>query len=713
MQSVSRPALGPKRIATPVALAIVALLSFLPAHAQVDTSEWKCEFCPFASGYDASVDVGASYVSDDAFRFGNATGYDQAGGYAELGGEGHYANDGYQLNWFAEDLGLDSRVFEVDAGRQGRYGVYLGYRELPYRRYDSTGTVYTAASADSLTLPANWVPATNTAGFTALATSLMPVNIESDRTEIDAGGHLLATSNFRLYADYRHLTREGVDIVSGANFTQSSLLPRMLDFETDLVDVGIGYAHGPFSVSLSWFGSFFTNNLSSLTWENAFTSPAGEEQRRLAQEPDNDFQQLSLSGNYHARTLDTVIAFSAALGQGTQDELLLPYTINPNVVAGALPVSSLDGKVDTTNYALTLTSRPLPKTRVKLAYRYDERDNQTAQSTWSRVIVDSFASGDSELNTPYSFERSRLTASGSYDLFDSVRVSAGYDRTTLDRDFQEVAQQTEDSGWGRILWHATAWLDINAKGGASKRDIDRYDTSVAGNLGQNPLLRKYNLAYRYREFGELTVSVAPLDSPISVGLFMLWADDSYNQSLLGMTSSETAHWNVDLGWTISDRASIYAFVGQDSIDAEQAGSENFAAADWTAVHEDDFSVYGGGLRLNQISEKTNVRLDFTHTAGETAIAVNDALGGQGAFPDLESDLDSLKLTLNYMHSERLNVDLSLRYESFMTSDWAISGVQPDTIPNVLSLGEDPYDYDVWVLGVSFRYLIGGVDPASP
>ena len=91
----------------------------------------------------------------------------------------------------------------------------------------------------------------------------------------------------------------------------------------------------------------------------------------------------------------------------------------------------------------------------------------------------------------------------------------------------------------------------------------------------------------------------------------------------------------------------------------------------------------------------------------------DALGGQGAFPDLESDLDSLKLTLNYMHSERLNVDLSLRYESFMTSDWAISGVQPDTIPNVLSLGEDPYDYDVWVLGVSFRYLIGGVDPASP
>ena len=38
---------------------------------------------------------------------------------------------------------------------------------------------------------------------------------------------------------------------------------------------------------------------------------------------------------------------------------------------------------------------------------------------------------------------------------------------------------------------------------------------------------------------------------------------------------------------------------------------------------------------------------------------------------------------------------------------ALAGVQPDTIPTVLTMGAQPYDYDVWVVGLSFRYLVGG------
>ena len=39
--------------------------------------------CPFAKGHEASYDAGGAYVSDDAARFGNATGYDEAGGYVD------------------------------------------------------------------------------------------------------------------------------------------------------------------------------------------------------------------------------------------------------------------------------------------------------------------------------------------------------------------------------------------------------------------------------------------------------------------------------------------------------------------------------------------------------------------------------------------------------------------------------------------------------
>ncbi len=688
-----------------IAVAALCVFSTAPAMAQADTSNWKCEYCPFPSGYDAEVDVGASYVSDDAARFGNASGYDEAGGYLNLGGEGHYANDGYQLNWFAEDLGLDSRVFEVDGGRQGKFGFHLGYSELPYRLFDSTSTVFTAASSETLVLPTNWVPASLTSGFTELATSLQPRNIESDRQTLTAGANLQASSDFSLFADYRHQERDGIDIVSGANFIQGSYLPRVLDFETDLVDLGVAYSNGSLNLSLAWFGSFFKNNVNSLTWDNPFTSFPGAEQGRLAQEPDNEFQQLTLSGAYVADTLKSVIAFSAGLGQGKQTEQLLPYTINPTITAGNPPLSNLDGKVDTTNYALTVTSRPFSKARVKLAYRYDERDNQTAQSSWSRVIVDSFASGENELNTPYSFERERLSVSGAYRLFDSVRVSAGYDRTDLQRDFQEVAEQTEDSGWGQVRWKATQWLDIKAKGGTSRREIDRYDTDLAASFGQNPLLRKYNLAYRYREFGELTMSVTPAELPFSVGLSALFADDSYSKSDLGLTDSENLHFSLDLGYTLSETASIYLVGGVENIDAAQLGSATFSIPTWQAEHEDKFNHYGAGLQLRQLGEKTDLSIDYLFTDGSTSINMREN-GVDNLFPDLESELESLRVRVNYRKSDRLDVDLSLRYESFQTKDWAIEGVEPDTIRTVLTFGADPYDYSVWVFGVSFRYLIG-------
>lgn len=680
--------------------------------AQVDTSEWICQYCPFPAGYEADIEVGASYVTDDAFRFGNATGLDEAGGYIDVGGSGRYDNEGYQLNWFAEDLGLDSRVFEIDGGRQGRFGFNLGYSELPYRLFDSTSTVFTPTSADTLVLPAGWVTASLTSGFTELTSSLQPQNIESDRRTLTAGADFNAATNVSVFVDYRHQERDGIDIVSGPNLTQASLLPRVLDFETDTVDFGVKYSKGALSMELAWYGSFFKNNVNSLTWDNPFTPFPGAEQGRLAQEPDNEFQQLSFSGAYVADSINSVIAFSAAMGQGEQTARLLPYTINPTMAAGNLPRASLDGKVDTTNYALTLTSRPLPKARIKLAYRYDERDNQTAQSLWSRVIVDSFPSAESELNTPYSFERSRFSISGGYRLFGSVDLSAGYDRTDLDRDFQEVAEQSEDTGWGRARFRVADWLEVIAKGGTSRREIDNYDTDLAMSLGQNPLLRKYNLAYRYREFGELTASISPSNMSLSVGLSARFSDDSYSHSELGLTDGDTSHFTADLNYAVSEKASIYLFGGFEDIEAIQLGSATFSTPTWQANHEDRFDHYGAGLLLRQIGARTDLSLDYLFTEGDTRINMSNG-GTNAPFPALESELQSLRLKMRFQKSERLDIDLNLRYESFKTRDWAIEGVAPDTIQTVLTLGADPYDYDVWVIGLGFRYLIGARDISFP
>ncbi len=693
----------PRTLVAPVVLLAPALV-----FAQVDTSDWACESCPFDEGYRADVNAGGTYVGEDgAIRFGNATGYDEKGGYANVDGDGRYTSDGYRLDWMIEDLGLSSRVIEMDGGRQGTFGFHVGYRELPYRRFDTTRTVFNPSTSDTLTLPSSWVPAGLTTDMTQLSSSLRGRTIESDRQIIDAGGNWKPARAFRLYADFQRQNRDGIDITGGSSYTQSSLLPRWFDYQTDLIDAGIQYGTDRASLTLAYFGSYFTNQNASLTWDTPFTS-------HLA--------SVSIEWRWHRTTIfsrsrfqvltgwtqwDTVVAFTLASGRGEQNEPLLPYTVNPFVNADALPRSSLGGEVDTANYALTVTSRPLPKGRIKFAYRFDERDNKTLQSDWNRVITDFFVSGDIEQNVPYSFERSAVSLSGELVVWKDIRISAGGERKIVKRDYQEVAEQTVDSGWGQARWRPLAWLDLRVKGGASERDIDRYDESVAVSLGQNPLMRKYNLAYRYRSYGEFIASITPLDSPVSFSTTVLFADDRYNKSLLGMTDSEELRATADVSWAVSDSSSVYLMVGHENIDALQLGSEQFDVWDWSAKHNDTFNHIGAGFHWRQVDGKYDIRLDYNRTDGETTVDYLSVSGGPSRLPDLTSTMDAARMEVAYRWSDRIDATLDLRYESFKVADYAL--VSPSTIPTVLTLGAQPYDYKVWALGLGFRYSFGGGD----
>lgn len=682
---------------------------------QPDTSSWECRFCPFQTGSHTDYAVGITNMDDDAARFGDATGYDDAGTYLNLDGTGTHIADDYRWDWDAEDLGLDSRVLNLTGGRPGSFGYRIGYRQLPRYAYDTTRSVYTA-SGGNLVLPSNWASAVADLGFAAAVNAnLAAVDIASEREILSLGGDYLLNSQFQFFADYAREKRDGVDMLGGSFFTQSAVLPRPFDYQTDQWELGARYRADWGSLQLAYYGSFFESSTIGVAWDNPFglpTDPARPDQGQLAQPPDNDAHQITLSGLYRL-TSRTLVSFAAGVGSMAQDRALLPYTINANLAPEPLPRANLDGDVDTSHWSLTLTSRPIPKGRVKFAYRFDDRDNGTSVDTWNRIIADAFVSGDSEVNAPYSFQRSRLSLSADYDLFNTLRLSGGYERKELERDLQEVAEQTEDIGWGRLRWRPNAWLDVNAKAGTARRDIDQYDTSLAASLGQNPLLRKYNLAYRYREFIELTASAALPDRNITVSASARYADDSYTRSVLGLLNSDATRYGFDVAWQASAETSLYLHSSWEDMDADQAGSEFAGPPDWRASTADAFQTYGLGVRTSALSDKIDLTLDYTHADGSSETTVLSAGGSNSRFPDIESDLNSLRLMASYRWSERLHARLELRYEDFKMEDWALAGVGPLTIPTVLSLGAQPYDYDVLLIGLSLRYGFGGGDIALP
>jgi hypothetical protein len=220
-------------------------------------------------------------------------------------------------------------------------------------------------------------------------------------------------------------------------------------------------------------------------------------------------------------------------------------------------------------------------------------------------------------------------------------------------------------------------------------------------------MRKYHLAYRYREFGDATFSWSPGGAPISVSLTGLFADDEYTRSEVGLTDASEVSVALDFGWSISETTSLYFNTGFDTLESTQFGSESFADADWRADNEDEFMTVGAGINFREIGERFDLQLDYMRSEGTSSINLDSAADAPAQFPDLETTLDYLRVRLGFRQSERIEWNLYALYQTFESEDWALQGVTPDALPLLLSLGATPYDDEQVIVGLGFRYKMGG------
>ena len=119
---------------------------------------------------------------------------------------------------------------------------------------------------------------------------------------------------------------------------------------------------------------------------------------------------------------------------------------------------------------------------------------------------------------------------------------------------------------------------------------------------------------------------------------------------------------------------------------------------------------GGGVVWRKVAgSKVDLTVDYTY--GRSEGAINTAVGGSpdagGPFPNLETELNSLRLRASYDVSERLRVGVAWTWEDYDSTDWQLGGVEPATVPNLLGMSPDPYKYSVNLIGVSFSYRFGG------
>lgn len=664
----------------------------------VDTSKWKCKYCEFEEGFSGEVELGAGYVSDDSFKFGEYNGLFEKGAYFIGNATARYRDeDADYMDLFIRDLGLEKRSIGIEGGRQGKYKLFLRYDEIPHYISDTAETPYLGNGSDLLTLPPGWVRAGTTAGMTELATSLHQVDLKTKRKRADVGMAFTPTSNWEYKLKYRHEVKDGQIATAGAFFFNAAQLIKPVDHVTDQVDASVTYMTKKWQTSVAYYGSFFKNNNDSLTFDNAYTSGFGADTGQLALAPDNQFNQFVLSGGFQV-TEGTIASAEVAMGRMEQNDSFLPYTTNIPLNS-TLPSNSLNGLVDTMTANLKLISALSEKWRLNAAYTYNDRDNKTPQLTFnSWVTTDSFVNGP-RTTLPYSFTENDFKLSADYRFVRSTKLGFGYDYEAIERTYQEADKTKENTLWANVTVRA-ADTDLIVKIARGDRDVSNYTPVPEIQPPENSLLRKYNMADRERLVSKMHASILPVEN-ITLGLSVDYATDDYTDSQIGLTDGSEFSIHADASMVLTEKTNLHFFVGQQYIKSSQAGSQAFSTPDWFANNNDTITTAGIGL-TQVINEKLDVGADFTVSRSVGEVTVTSG-GIPSVFPDNVTNLDSLKLYANYQLKEAISLYLGYWYESYDSSNWALDGVTPDTIPNVLSLGIQSPSYDVNVVALSLRY----------
>ncbi|MEE8370876.1 MAG: MtrB/PioB family decaheme-associated outer membrane protein, partial [Sphingomonadales bacterium] len=643
------------------------------------------------------------------------------------------------------DLGLESRSLRFEHGQQGVFSVHAFYDQIPKFLLDSARTPYIVQNGGTnLTLPAGWVPNDRDArSLTTLTTDLQDLNVDHERQKFGGGFQWIPKDDWLIKSEYSRENKKGSRTIaaifgsSGGN-PGGAIVPEPVDYETDNLDISIAYTGKRTHFALAYNLSIFRDNNSGFTFQNPFASsrwaapasfPGGFGE--IATPPDNKAHRISLSG-VHIFNDTTRATANFTYGRMTQNDLFLPFTVNPDLVVPiALPRTSLNGEIETTLANLRISSRPSPKLTLSARYKYDKRDNNTPRDVFIRVPGDSQDQGDitgstARINLPYSKKQHLFEVDVGYRLSSDFKLMVGYNYEQLERTFFEVAKtrehKIEAKLRGTISSRLSGWIgfDYADRGGTEYIDNLAFQAShTPEHLGpdsedefeNHPLVRKFFIADRQRLKVNGSANWMPSDNLV-FSVMGRYSNDDYDKSVVGLNGSTVTSVTLDASFNPHQAISYHAFYTYENLEYEQTGFANrrgtdltdFAAQNWTAGTNDKVNTIGFGFEWAAKKDKLDITFDYNYSRAVTGFELT---GGTALsfepLPKLKTSLHMADFRADYQYTANLSVRMRYLFQSLDVTDFSLDGIDPDAMQRIIGLGNRSPDYNVHVIGISTIY----------
>lgn len=699
---------------------------------------------------EKEISIGAWYLDDDSWRYGKYSGLKDKGGYALFDFKlekrpDPKSDDTTRWRFQGWRLGLDSRRVVFDYRQQGTQRFKVDYREIPNNRFDDGLTPFREQTPGVWNLPAGWElnpHKTTTGSFLTLQENLVDLSVDTQRRRLDLAYDRKLSSTWNLEIDFRHETKKGertLGSIFGYSFAnpRGVILPAPVDQTTDILEAMFNYGTSRLQFGFGIYASFFSNDDNTLTFQNPYGHLASwadvvtfpDSQGRIALEPDNSYIQFKAYGGMNFNST-TRLSAAFSYGQMEQDDALLPYSINPELVVHTpLPRTSADAKINTSMFNVRLTSQLARRLGLVVNYHYDDRDNKTPREVYPYIGGDSQDQRkfeDGRINLPYSYTRHKADAIISYRFARSARFKAGIEYSDYSRDYQEVEDSDELAWLGGFSFRGWSMAALKFDFRSSSREVSEYignapliNSFLPGAIGEDdwqnhPQLRKYYLTDRDRDEYRVRADFFP-SAQLNFGLASSFLEDDYDAGFFGLNEATIKSWTVDAGWYPREHIALTGFYTFEEYDASQSSraiqntnSPGDPDKNWFADTKDSVDTWNIALTFTDIGADKGWKgvefgMDYTFSDTVSVINVVSVSEDTAPLPDLQSKMQTFNIWSSMAVGERSSIRLTAENARLKTKDWGLDGVETDTLDWVLLLGQSAANYDLWLISASWSY----------
>jgi len=462
------------------------------------------------------------------------------------------------LNFDAGDFGYDTQSYKIDGGLWGKFKFDLFYNEIPHNFTFDAKTTFRGAGSDTLT----GTPNTNISSWDSFDYSI-------ERRQYGGGLQINMIKPFFFDASFQREERDGIKPTGAAQTSPGGLvfeLPEPVNYITNNLKVEGGYAQKPLFLSFNYVLSEFNDGNTSLNLPSTFNAP-----RAFSLPPDNTYYKGAFKGAVNL-PYNSKFSTNIGLSKGRSDTSIL-----------SLISSDYEGRVDTKNYDLVLSSNPVRFLDTKLYYKFYKWNNKSEDS---RGVAENFL--DYEKNTFGVDVGLRLPAqfylSGGYKYVKTKRDEEGETDLALILPYNKDNLYSVDLRWGGLDFAAF-------KVGYEKLDRDAdYQTPES----EARTAKIFSYAAQDRDTYKASLDIFPLEN-LNFGFEYQHKDTDYTETTYGLTTDKRNEFNISADYMIGNRAKLYGFSDYETIKFVQMTARSLSGADRPTEIKHKDNSYGYGL----------------------------------------------------------------------------------------------------------------------